>query len=73
MNDGKGDGRCHNTENNDTLYFNQIPDEEKGCNVVGTAHTVSHARRMLYGTVSKTFVLLEKRRDCVFATNNHYR
>ncbi len=66
------DGRdTRYVENNDTLHFNQITDEEKGCRAVVTTHAVSHAKT-LYGTVSDIFDSLQKGRNCVFTMNNHY-
>ncbi len=74
MNDGAGDGKdIRYTENNHTLHFNHLSDEEKGCDIVGTAYAVFHAKTMLYRTVSETIDSLRKRRNCVSATNNHYR
>ncbi len=61
------------TKNNDTPRFNQIPDEEKCCRVVGTAHAVFHSETTSYGSVSETFDSLQKGKSCVFAMNNHYR
>ncbi len=60
------------TKNNDILHFNKISDEEKECVVVGTTHALPHTKTMSYGTVSETFDLLQNRRNCVFAVNNHY-
>ncbi len=74
MNDSVRNGRgIRYTKNNDTLHFNQISDEEKGCSMAGITHAVSCTKTTLYGTELEVFDSLQKGRNCVFPTNNHYQ
>ncbi len=60
-NDGVGNERSISyTENNDTLHFNKISDEEKGCDVVGTAHAVFCTKTVEYGTVRNIWLVTKK-------------